>query len=176
MRHPFALVAVASCLLVAPLTAQRPHERSNLWFTIGAGCGSFGCEDDCGDRVGGPSSTIGIGGTLGQNVLLGVMLDGWTKEEQGARLSAGTVTAAVRLYPSSGSGFHLQGGVGLAVADAAFGGFSETESGPGAVLGLGWDIRVGRMISLTPYLRGVGLRIEDTNFNFGHVGLAVTLH
>ena len=38
---------------------------------------------------------------------------------------------------------------------------SETETGFGALLGLGWDIRVGKNVSLTPFWNGFSANTYD---------------
>ena len=41
---------------------------------------------------------------------------------------------------------------------------------------MGYDIRVARNTSITPYWNGYGMKNSNTNANVGQVGLAVTLH
>ena len=53
---------------------------------------------------------------------------------------------------------------------------SETETGFGALLGLGWDIRVGKNVSLTPFWNGFSANTYDLDANVGQVGLGLTLH
>ena len=53
---------------------------------------------------------------------------------------------------------------------------SETETGFGALLGLGWDIRVGKNLSLTPFWNGFGVETDDVDVNVGQIGLGLTLH
>ena len=53
---------------------------------------------------------------------------------------------------------------------------TETSTGVGAVLGLGWDIRVGRNVSITPFWNGIGVDSEGANANVGQIGLGVTIH
>ena len=53
------------------------------------------------------------------------------------------------MWPEAGR--LLLGGLGLGTIYAEIDGFgSDTETGAGALLGLGWDIRVGSNVSLTP--------------------------
>lgn len=94
----------------------------------------------------------------------------------GVRLTAGTLTALLRFYPSEVGGFFLQGGLGISSLEASMGGFSVRETGVGAVLGLGYDIRVAPNVSLTPFWNGVGLSFSDGDANFGQLGLSITVH
>ncbi|MGH9895263.1 MAG: Bor family protein, partial [bacterium] len=125
--------------------------RNGFWFNGGLGWGSLGCEN-CGGREGGLSGTIGLGGTVSQKVLLGLTSNGWTKSESGVTLSVGTLTGMIRFYPSNTGRFFLTGGLGIGSIYAEIDGFgSDTEVGGGALLGLGYDIRIGDNTSLTAY-------------------------
>jgi hypothetical protein len=60
------------------------------------------------------------------------------------------------------SGFFLNAGLGVATLDAGVPGFgSASDNGTGALLGVGWDIRVGRTVSLTPFWNGVGMNSQE---------------
>jgi hypothetical protein len=117
-----ALLAAAA----TPLVGQRPQTREGFWIGFGFGAGSARetC-DGCGDTtVTGFTGFLKIGGTVTPKLLL-----------------AGDVH----------SGFFVKGGVGF--ADYEFrDGANVTGTGPGAILGLGYDIRVGGNLSITPTL------------------------
>jgi hypothetical protein len=160
----------------AALEAQMPQSREGFWFNVGLGYGSLGCQD-CAGREGGLSGGLALGGTLSRKVLLGVGTNSWYKDQDGVRLTASTATATVRFYPSATGGFYLMGGLGLGVIDVAVAGLgSASETGAGAVLGLGYDVRVSRNMSLTPYWNGVGISNSDGDMNFGQIGLGLTIH
>ena len=94
--------------------------------------------------------------TVSRKVLLGVSSNAWTKSESGVTLTAGTLTAAIRFYPSATGGFFLTGGLGVGTLDLAITGLgSASETGFGALLGLGVDLRAGRNVSLTPFWNGL---------------------
>lgn len=172
-----SMVVLGIALLGMPqMSAAQEHERDGFWFSAGLGYGTLGCQD-CAGREGGLSGNLGLGGTLSQKVLLGVATHGWTKSEQGVTLTAGTLTAAIRFYPSATGGFFLNGGLGVGLVELDVSGFGNTsETGFGAVVGLGYDIRVGSNVSLTPFLNGIGLTFSDGDANFGQTGLAITVH
>lgn len=164
----------------APLGPAVPtrarHSRRGFWFSGGLGYGSLGCED-CGSRTGGLSGGIQLGGSVSQKVLLGGATTGWTKDEGGVTLTVGTVVAMIRFYPSATGGFFLLGGLGLGTIHAEIDGFgSDSETGGGALLGLGYDIRVGDNVSLTPFWNGFAARTSNADANVGQLGLSVTLH
>lgn len=88
---------------------------------------------------------------------------------------AGTFDVRVRFYPVRTSGF-LNGGIGLGSISIGSGHTTVKETGGGAVLGLGWDVRISRNVSLTPFLSGSGISTDSANVNFGQIGLGITVH
>ena len=174
------LAAMAALLAVSLVTAgearaQNPQTRDGFWFNLGLGAGSLGCSD-CGARESGPSGGIALGGTLNKQWLLGVFSNAWTKSVDGLTLTVGTVVAGVRFYPSESSGFFFLGGLGLGRLDVAAGGESAGENGSGALLGLGWDIRVASNVSLTPFWNGAAVKVSGGDANFGQIGIGFTIH
>ena len=145
--------------------------REGAWFNIGFGFGSLGCED-CAVRDTGGSGGLAVGGTLNQHVLLGIGTTGFVRSYDGDLLSAGTLDGRVRVYPSRRSGFFLNGGVGLGSLSY----LGESEFGLGAMLGLGWDIRVGRNVSVTPFWNGSAMQNSNVDVNFGQLGVGITIH
>jgi hypothetical protein len=169
------LLGGAIAIGAPPAYAQYPQTRSGFWISVGLGYGSLGC-DNCSGRTGGFSGNISLGGTLSQKLLLGVASTGWTRSENGATLTVGTLDAAIRFYPSATGGFFLTGGIGVGSISAAVGGLGGSETGGGAVLGLGYDFRVGKNVSLTPYFNAFGVRTSNSDANVGQIGLSVTVH
>lgn len=178
MRHFIRaglLVLLAACAATG-VEAQGASRRQGFWFSGGLGYGSLGC-DGCVDRTGGLSGGLSLGGTLSPKLLLGVGTTGWTRSEDGATLTVGTLDARVRFYPSVTGGFFLTGGLGLSSISASVDGFgSDSELGVGVVLGLGVDIPIGRNTSVTPFLNGIGMNTSNADANVGQLGLAITLH
>ncbi len=162
-------------MMVTPVLAVA-QERHGFWFNGGLGYGSLGC-DNCGSREGGLSGGLSLGGTLSPKFLLGVGTTGWYKDERGASLTTGTVDARIRFYPSTTGGFFLTGGFGVGSVRVAVDGFgSASETGAGAMLGLGYDIRIGSSLSLTPFWNGFAVRTSNTDANVGQLGLSLTVH
>lgn len=169
-------VLLLAGLAALPLAGQHPQTRSGIWFNAGMGYGSLGC-DDCGSREGSWSGGLALGGTLSQKVLLGVGTNGWTKSEDGATLTVGTLTALIRFYPSRTGGFFLLGGLGLGTVHVSLDGFgSDSETGAGAVVGLGYDFRIGRNVSFTPFWNGFAVRTDNADANVGQIGIGLTVH
>lgn len=122
-------------------------------------------------------------------MLLGGHIVSWTKSANGVDEIGGNVTAAAYFYPMERSGFFLKGGAGIAYFST-----SPSNSGAGAdgaavgfTIGLGYDLRVGRNISLTPVGNLLYGSVGDLQLNGGTVlrgwkqtiiefGLDVTFH
>lgn len=170
-----AVFAVIAFTAAATAQAQNSQARDGFWFSGGLGYGTLGC-DNCGSRENGISGGLSLGGTISPRFLLGVGASGWTKTDQGATLTVGLVDARVRFYPQTTGGFFLTAGAGLGSITGSYSGFSATEQGPGMILGVGYDIRVARNTSITPYWNGYAMKNSDTDANVGQIGLAVTLH
>ncbi len=172
MRVRMMLMAVAALVVMsaAPALAQAP-ERKGFWLNAGMGYGSLGCED-CFEREGGLSGGLSLGGTITDRFLLGVGTSGWAKEVLGETLSAGTFDLRMRFYPARTSGFFLTGGIGAGSLSYA----DESELGVGLLIGLGWDLRVGRNISLTPFYNGFAMRNDNADANVGQIGIGITFH
>jgi len=178
------LVAVVASLAVATSAqAQKGRKaaepgpaRQGFWFSGGLGMGSLGC-DNCGSsRENGLTGDLSAGTTLSPKWLIGVGTSGWSKSEQGGRLTVGTLDARVRFYPWVKNGFFLTGGIGAGQVRESVGGVSVSESGVGALFGIGYDYRVAQNASVTPYWNGFGMRNDRTDANVGQIGLAITLH
>ncbi|HST06772.1 MAG TPA: outer membrane beta-barrel protein [Gemmatimonadaceae bacterium] len=170
------LVAVVAGLAVATAAqAQKAPAREGFWFSGGLGMGSLGSQNGS-QRENGLSGDISLGGTLSQRWLLGVGSSAWSKSEQGGRLTVATLDARVRFYPSATGGFFLTGGIGGASIRASVGNLTATDNGAGAIFGLGYDYRVARNASITPYWNGFAMKSNDNDANVGQIGLAITLH
>jgi hypothetical protein len=167
------------------------------------------CEDCLSDgRSGSFNGTIRLGGTIGTHWLLGWEASGWLKNNDAAVLpgfggldrTLGTGTIVAFYYPGAGR-FWLKAGAG-----ASYAGFSsedtscsgnvllpclpiEAAHGTGVALtaGLGYDLGLGRKVSLTPEVSfaaglprdikdGGGLVTRDWSHDVWAVNLCLTFH
>ena len=174
LRRVLAVLSL-SLVVMSGLEAQRPQTRSGFWFQGGLGGGSAGCED-CGDRTSGGTAVIALGGTLSRHVLLGASIHGWARSEDNATLSVSARTAAAHIYPWSRAGFFFNVGVGAGSTQLEFGPFTVEEDGPAFVAGIGYDIRIGRNVSLTPFTNGYGINYDEGTINAAQLGLSITVH
>src|SRR5690606_35417549 len=123
------------------------------------------------------SGNLSLGGTISPRFLIGGGTTGWTKSEDGATLTVGTLDARVRFYPSVTGGFFLTGGLGIGTVHASISGFgSETETGIGTLLGIGYDFRIGQNVSITPYWNGFLVSSSNADANVGQIGFGITTH
>lgn len=155
-----SMLAIAATLVAAPSAwAGHPQERHGFWIGFGGGYGSASASADCdgcgGDREGSVSAFLKLGGTLNEHVLLGVESNAWIKDEgDNTTLTLGALTGTVTVYPQATGGSFLKGGLGTSYVSSDFqeGSLSASVSkwGWAFLVGAGYDIRVGRNISLTP--------------------------
>ena len=52
----------------------------------------------------------------------------------------------------------------------------DSEMGAGAIVGLGYDFRMGKSFSLSPYLNGIAGNFDGGSANFWQVGLGLSWH
>jgi len=167
MTRPTTLLIAALTLGGAQLAAaQAPPARHGFWgaFGLGYGNNSLTCSDGCSfnstAKGGGLTMALKLGGTPSARVRLGGEVNLWTKDQSGETESVGNISATVYFYPAARSGFFLKGGVGVASFQLIRGNSTTIADGIGFLTGLGYDIRVGSKVSLSPI----------ANFYFGHDG------
>lgn len=180
-RTLLAAAALGAALAPASVLAQEAERtRQGFWFSGGLGWGGADCEQCEDGRVGGGAAVLALGGTLSQRLLLGASANAWARTEDEVTIALSALTAMVRFYPSRTGGFHLSAGLGVSSrsVEVEGGGVSVTvsENGTAALLGTGYDFRVGRNVSLTPFANLVGADFDGQGTGFTQVGLAVTVH
>ena len=184
------LATVAASLFAGSLEAQAaPQARQGFGISFGLGGGSAalscdGCPDD---RESGMSGYLRIGGYLRPNLFLAGETNGWTKSEDGVDGQVGFLSAVAQWYPQPATGLYLKGGIGMANVTLQDPVDEVSSTGLGLTMGAGYDFRVGRSFSLTPYvnyLQSFGAQAElngtstDVDFNASvfQIGLGFTWH
>ena len=171
-----ALIVAGLLLGATSLVAQEgtanKHERKGFWIGVGLGAGWLHIEGGDGSEAG-FSGNLSLGGTISQNVLLGFQTNGWYKSESGTSISFGTATAVIHFYPSKTGGLFLTGGLGLATFKVE--GF-DAENDVGMVLGGGWDLRIARNTSISPFVNFFGGNFDGTMVTTFQVGAGVMFH
>ena len=126
--------------------------RQGFWFLLGAGYGSasINCDQCSGDYESGLAGTLALGGTLNQQLLVGVESDWWTKDVNGVWQSVGVVTGVGYLFPWRDRGLFIKAGVGVAGFHSTGFGPNQDQFGFGVIGGLGYEIPVNRSFSVAP--------------------------
>ena len=162
--------------------------RHGFWLSAGLGVGgeSFDARDGLGwsDGQTGGFASLRLGGTVSPTFLVGAEVSGWALQNynrQGYDRQLGNLMGIVQWYPSPVGGFWLKGGVGFAHSEvtqnlSANSSIRTTDNGTALSLGMGYDIPVGRTVSLTPTLDLLGQRYRDFDERVVSLGLAVSFH
>jgi hypothetical protein len=185
-------------VLATPLLSQsKPQTRQGFTIGFGLGAGSAGitCNGCTTDRQNSGSGYLSIGGTVRPNLIIAGEMNGWGKTitEQGTTddIVIAYVAGVAQWYPQPQGSFFVKGGLGLGtisddVTDAT--GSAKLEStGVAILLGTGYDFRVGKNFSLTPFLNYLAtaggkaqingaLTSEKLNANLVQIGLGFTWH
>lgn len=152
-------------------SVPHPHSREGVWFNIGLGLGSLGCED-CGARSNGLSGGLSLGTAVTDRFMFGVGTTGYSRSVGGDLLTVGTLDARLRYYFTKTGGGHVNFGIGLGSVSYAGG----NEFGLGMMLGLGWDFRIRDNLSVTPFWNGFAMRNSNVDANVGQLGVGFTWH
>ena len=194
MQTPIRVITFTTILALCGANvgaAQKPQIRKGFWIAFGFGYGSANLSCDSllcsGGSEGGGTGHIRLGGTLNEQLLLGGDISGWAKEESGATQAVGNVSFIAQYYPMKQSGLFLKGGAGFSSIMLEGGGRTADGESFGLSAGVGYDIRVGRNISITPiadFLFGGSrdLQVDGVTQTAGvstttlSVGLGVTFH
>jgi hypothetical protein len=178
-----AAVAILS-LQAAPVMGQQeprglepaPVHRG-FWVGFGLG-GGTNLADFADEARAGVGAYVRLGGTVSQALLLGGELIGWGREINGATFSEGGLTAVAIYYPMR-TGVFLKGGAGFSgwSIESSFGSTTTTHTAGGfaATAGLGYDLRVGRNLFLTPNLDCLYHSLESDNTVFTDIGPGTVL-
>jgi hypothetical protein len=174
-RNMKQTLIVTLCLLLlvgaGELSAQNSHIREGFWIGFGLGGASLsgGCDDvgstagfcdAVGERQGTFAGYLMMGGTLSPHLRLGgeaYTLVGLRDFALGTPSGENTVTFANNLaltlyyYPIVQNGLFLKGGAGTSwYVEAESSDLDWEVWGLGFLLGVGYDLRIGRTLSLTP--------------------------
>lgn len=160
--------------------------RSGFWFSAGLGAGaeSFDARDGLGwsDGKGGGSGYLKLGGTVSPSLLLGVEGNLWAASyyRQNYDRALGSLMGIAQVYPSPSSGFFLKGGIGwardnLRTYPAPGVVYSSDINGTAYAFGLGYDVPVGRSVSITPTLDLVAQDYRDHRERIVNFGIGITL-
>ncbi len=169
MRHfPLTFATTVLFLLMpAAMQAQDGHPHRAFWIGFGIGGGSAKIHDSDAGALDGGAVYVRLGGTLNQRWLLGGEAIAWGRNEDNASYTRSNTTFTAIFYPSSKGGFYLKGGIGASYVDVSTDvlgpELSVSKGGFGSTFGVGFDIRLGSNIYLTPNLDWLFQSIELDN-------------
>jgi hypothetical protein len=149
-----SLVATCLALFVTPLTAQNANVRQGFWygFGLGAGSGQVHC-DICNDQSGTDlTASFRAGGVLSRSWLIGGALGGWTNAQDPVTRRAWSLSAVTLWYPWPARGAYVKGGLGITGYRASDSVDVISTTQPGALIGLGYEWRIGKNYSINPYI------------------------
>jgi hypothetical protein len=163
------LGTAAALLLIASTASAQARQGFTVSFGVGGGGAVFSYAGETGDRVGGPSGYLRLGGAVTPSLVIAGETHGWTRRDGTLTQRVGYLMAVAQWYPQALGGFHLLGGLGL-------GTLHETDTDPtqeyeltsvgGALqLGFGYDVRMSRNFSLTPYVNALGMAGGESRFD-----------
>jgi len=185
------LHAIVALVFTVPelAAAQNAQAREGFGISFGVGRGSAGVEcNSCStDRLNGASGYLRLGGHVRPNLFVGFESNGWLHSDQGVDETVGYYSGVAQWYPNAATGFYVKGGVGITSYLADDGTDQATSGATALTLGIGYDFRVGRNFSLTPYANYLAsakgeLLFNDvsTGFNWSinilQLGLGFTWH
>lgn len=174
---PVTLVAFAVSLLVTPIDALgqtpeglvevRESTRRGLWLGLGLGAGgeSYDLRPSTGysEVLYRPTVSFRIGGTVSQHLRLGGEILSWINDVGPALESLSSALFVAQLYPWASTGLYLKGGLGIGRNAVEFDdGFDEGDTGFAALVGAGYELRLGRRFFLNPTIDLVGHRYRNS--------------
>jgi len=148
-------------------------------FFIGGGLGYGAAKLSCGlcapedSRIGGISGYLRAGYTVAPALLLGAEVDVWSgsasaesESDTTASRFLGSFFAVGYWYPSSKFGLYLKGGAGL--VSWRWDGGTLSASAIGGTIGAGFEVPVGKRVSLLPFVNYIDsaegdLKLNDTS-------------
>lgn len=153
--------SLLALLLLAPALASaqgKPHTRGGFGASFGIGGGSVGtsCDNCTTERFGGAVAYLRLGGHVRPNVLLAGESNAWVNADQDVDESLAFVTFVTHWYPNTNSGLYLRAGIGVSIYENIVGATTLSSSAGAGTFGIGYDIRVGRNFSLTPFAHAFG--------------------
>jgi hypothetical protein len=173
-RMTLAVLVVTLALPSIEAAAQTPeglvevHESTRKGFWLGLGLGAGGESYDVRPGIGysdvlyRPTVSLRLGGTVSPRLRLGGEVLSWINDAGPAVESLSSALFIAQFYPFSRSGLYLKGGLGIGRNAVDFdNGFDQGDTGFAALVGAGYELRLGRRFYLNPVIDVVGHRYDD---------------
>jgi hypothetical protein len=166
----FVLVLFPTVLLAQEtppgLVEVKDGSRRGFWLGLGFGAGgeSYDLRTGAGysEVLYQPTVSLRMGGTVSQQLRLGGEALSWINEQGHAVESLSSALFVAQFYPVSKLGFYLKGGLGIGRNAIDFDdGFDVGDTGFAALIGTGYELRLGRRFYLNPVIDLVGHSYDD---------------
>jgi len=168
-------VTIALALFSRAAAAQDPPEglvevsestRRGFWLGLGVGAGgeSYDVRPSTGysEVLYRPTVSLRLGGTASRHLRLGGEVLSWINQVGPAVESLNSALFIAQLYPFSSSGLYLKGGLGIGRNAVDFrDSFDQGDTGFAALVGAGYEFRLGRHFYLNPVIDLIGHRYDD---------------
>jgi hypothetical protein len=169
MRKILFMMSAALVMLSASASAQgsaQIRDGFTVSFGLGGGSAALSCPG-CGStpRETGVSGYLRLGGAISPSIVIAGESNGWSKTVNGVDSQMGTLAGVVQWYPSVTNGFYVKGGLGLSAYSESDATGKAEAVGLGYQTGVGYDLRLARNFSLTPYVNFLGMANSDVKFN-----------
>lgn len=196
MVRPVLLIGGLTALAAIASDVQA-QDRRGFWLGFGVSAGSGSCTQinprvdppvrRCSEaRKLGPSGYVSVGGTMSQQVILGVELNGWMSSNPDTVRQYGVISAIVQAFPSRNLPLYVKGGLGVGrYAEDTEGESLLSAAGFSYLIGAGMEIPLRRSMALTPFVHFVLApnvraklgRLNDLqdplDYNLLHLGIGV---
>ena len=156
--------ALLFCSTVARAQTTMGEGHSGFHAAVGLGYGSvaLNCSECGGERVDNPAIMLRFGGAVRPGIVLSGELTGWSKSAEGSTTNISWANFVAQFYPEQSRRLYLKTGIGVGRIDANIAipdGRADTPvvvmqaaaTSLGLEAGFGYDVRVKRGFSLTPF-------------------------
>jgi hypothetical protein len=168
MRRMHRAALVVSLLLAPPAALGAQEAGAHRGFYLGAGIGHGSAQLTCaicqGGRDGGTSGYLGTGYSVASRVRLGAEVLAWYKGGQVDYLLTSLQLVAV-LYPIPRNRLFIKTGFGVAKYAAEDDDDSVKTQAFAGQVGIGYEVPMGRGLSLVPFANFLGTTGGDVRFN-----------
>jgi hypothetical protein len=187
-----ALIALLAVAPISLLSAQsRPQTREGFTIAFGVGNGSVevGCSFCNTDRPNDGSGFLRIGRAVRPNLIIGGEYRGWFHNVDLGTAAVSLTLADVMFYPLRDVGWYVEVGLGLGQYETSddASNASLTAKGAAFAIGTGYDIRVGKRFSITPFVSSSRIpggtvkqngitAAEKMEVSLRQIGIAFTWH
>jgi hypothetical protein len=144
------LIATLACVLDATAQEAGTQEHRGFWigFGLGGGWNTGTALDGTAEAGMGAYGRLGL--TASQRLLVGLESIAWVDAQIGRAVTRANSTLTAMFYPSRAGGLYMKGGVGVSTVQWVTPVGGEKGNGGAVTLGIGYDIRLGSNLYLSP--------------------------